>query len=161
MRDNDDPFDDIVEQMNEMIEEMFSQGGFPGMAGGDADFRFGGASFSQGPDGEGDFRTFGDWNPASGTGAATSSTHVDVMKEDDSVRVVADLPGVEKEDIDLKVSGDVLRIQASNEERTYEEMAQLPVDVDEDSGSASYNNGVLDVTFDRSEDETSKHIDID
>lgn len=160
MDDRDDPFDDVFEQMNEMIEEMFSQGGFPG-AGAGGDFSFGGARFTRGPDDEGSFETFGDWNAGGAAPQEGSTAHVDVMKDDEEVRVVADLPGVEKEDIDLKVAGDRLHIQASNEDRSYDEVAQLPVDVDEDSGGASYNNGVLQVSFDRDEDETSKQIDID
>ncbi len=160
MKDDEDPFEDIFEQMNEMIEEMMSQGGFPGMQPGSSDFSFGGTRFTQGPDGEADFQSFGDW-PGAGDVSGDSFTHVDVMEEDDEIHVVADLPGVDKEDIDLKVKADHLKIEASNEERSYEEVVKLPADVDEDSASASYNNGVLEVSFTRLEDETSKHIDIE
>ncbi len=160
MRDDDTPFDDIVEQMNEMIEEMMNQGGFPGTQPGSGDTRFGGASFTRGPDGEADFQPFGNWAEAGDVGAA-SSTHVDVMEDEDEIHVVADLPGVDKEDIDLKVKADHLKIEASNEERRYDEVVQLPAEVDEDTASASYNNGVLEVSFTRVEDETSKHIDIE
>lgn len=161
MNDDEDPFDDVFDQMNEMIEQMFSQGGFPGMGAGDGDFTFGGARFTRGPGDEGSFETFGDFDVGAPGGRGGSTAHVDVMKTDEEVRVVADLPGVEKDDIDIKISGDRLRIQAANEDRSYDEVAQLPVDVDEESGSASYNNGVLEVSFDRDEDETSKRIDID
>ncbi|GAA0651671.1 Hsp20/alpha crystallin family protein [Salarchaeum japonicum] len=81
-----------------------------------------------------------------------TDTHVTVYEEDDEVRVVADLPGVEKEDIDLKCDGDVLTISAATDAREYDERIELPARVDEHSASATYNNGVLEVSFDRLED---------
>jgi HSP20 family protein len=78
--------------------------------------------------------------------------HVDVHETDDEVRVVADVPGVEKEAIDLKCDGTVLTIDAGSHDREYHERLTLPSRVDEHSASATYNNGILEVTFDREED---------
>ena len=78
--------------------------------------------------------------------------HLDVHETDDEIRVVADLPGVEKESIDLKCDGTVLTIEADASQQAYSERLTLPSRVDEHSASATYNNGILEVTFDREED---------
>ncbi|MFB6163603.1 MAG: Hsp20/alpha crystallin family protein [Haloarculaceae archaeon] len=87
-----------------------------------------------------------------------SDLHLDVYEEGEEVRVVADLPGVEKEAIDLKCDGDVLTIAAASDRRDYEERVRLPASVDEHSAAATYNNGVLEVTFDRADE--SANIDL-
>ena len=87
-----------------------------------------------------------------------SDLHLDVFEENERLRVVADLPGVEKDAIDLKCDGDVLTVSAASDRRDYEERVRLPVRVDEHSASATYNNGVLEVTFDSASD--SADIDI-
>ncbi|GGL69408.1 Hsp20/alpha crystallin family protein [Halocalculus aciditolerans] len=81
-----------------------------------------------------------------------SDIHVDVHEFEEELRVVADIPGLEKEDISLQCDGDVLTINAVSDTREYEDRITLPVRVDERSANATYNNGVLEVTFDRAED---------
>ncbi len=88
-----------------------------------------------------------------------ADTHVSTYQSDDEVRVVADLPGVEKESIDLKCDGETLTLAAAGENRQYEERVRLPTPVDEHSANASFNNGVLQVTFDARDDSAS--IDLD
>ncbi|MFB6106706.1 MAG: Hsp20/alpha crystallin family protein [Halobacteriaceae archaeon] len=85
------------------------------------------------------------------TGFATD-THVDVYEDGDVVRVVADLPGVEKEHLTLKCDGEVLTISAASDHREYDERIRLPVRVDEDAASATFNNGILEVTFPAADD---------
>lgn len=88
-----------------------------------------------------------------------SETHVDVYTDEDGVQLIADLPGVSKEDINLQCDGEVLTISAASARREYDERIRLPVRVDEHSASARFNNGVLQVEFDRAEDSAS--IDLD
>ena len=90
--------------------------------------------------------------------AGGSDTHADVHEYDDRITVIADLPGVAKSDIDLKCDGRVVSIHAASDARSYDERVRLPARVDEHSAEATYNNGVLEVTFDRAED--SADIDV-
>lgn len=83
--------------------------------------------------------------------------HVSVYEAEDRVRVVADLPGVDKESIDLTCDGQRLTIDATGDHRETTERVQLPVRVDERSANATYNNGILEVVFDR----TDASADID
>lgn len=88
----------------------------------------------------------------------STAIHFDVYEEDDRLRVVADLPGVEKDAIDLKCDGEQLTIDAAGTHREYHDRVDLPTRVDEHSADASYNNGILEVTFETSGD--SADIDL-
>jgi len=92
------------------------------------------------------------------TDPAGTDVHLNVYEEDDQLRVVADIPGVEKEAINLKCDGRVLSLDATSGPREYHERVRLPAAVDEHSASASYNNGILEVTFDRVDE--SANIDL-
>lgn len=88
-----------------------------------------------------------------------SDTHVDIHEQPDELRVIADLPGVDKQDIKLKCDGRVLMISAESDRRQYDERIELPARVDESTASASYNNGVLEVVLDRQS--RSSNIDVE
>lgn len=87
--------------------------------------------------------TVGDFDPD----GFDHETHIDVYEEAGEVHVVADLPGVEKSDIDVTCDGQLVTIRADGERRSYDEQVRLPRPVDETSASATYNNGVLELTF--------------
>jgi len=91
----------------------------------------------------------------------SSETHVDVHESDEELRLVADLPGVSKEAIDLRCDGRTVTIEARGDRREYSERVRLPAPVDEHSASATFNNGVLEVTFDRTDDQTTTDIDVE
>jgi len=120
--DRDDPFGDIFDEIERMMNGMT---GSPGVE----DTGFG------------------------------SETHMDVFTEGGSVRVVADLPGVSKDEISLTCDGETLTVSAASDRRQYDERISLPVRVDEHSADASFNNGVLEVAFDRADDSAS--IDVE
>jgi len=86
-----------------------------------------------------------------------SDAHVSIYDADDEVRVVADMPGVAKDDIDIKCDGRHVTISASTDRSDYEERIELPARVDEHSATATFNNGVLEITLDR----TGSSADID
>jgi HSP20 family protein len=88
-----------------------------------------------------------------------SETHVDVYDEGETLRLVADLPGVRKEAVELKCDGEVLTVTASGDRREYDERIRLPVRVDEHTADATFNNGVLQVTLRKVDDSAS--IDLD
>lgn len=78
-----------------------------------------------------------------------TATHVDVQEEDDAIRVVADLPGVSNDDIAIRCTGRTLSITAAGDRRDYNEQIQLPARVDKHAATATYNNGILDITLPR------------
>ncbi len=126
-------FDDIMNDMEKRMNEVFGQKALPGT----------GLEGWRVPALRGEYR-------------------VDVREHEDEVLVVADLPGIEKQDVSLRlVNPRTLELtwerkQLTEEkeegwylrERTYGSMSRmiaLPKDVTEEGSSASYKNGVLEV----------------
>ncbi|MEM0014102.1 MAG: archaeal heat shock protein Hsp20 [Zestosphaera sp.] len=70
----------------------------------------------------------------------------DVIDEGDKVRVIVEMPGVEKDKIKLKAVGKELTIQASDGKKYFKKVA-LPDEIDVKSAKANYKNGILEVEF--------------
>ncbi len=68
-----------------------------------------------------------------------------VDEKEGKIKVVAEMPGVEREDIHLKALEDSLSIRAEHGERKYDTTVPLTIKVEPSSANATYNNGVLEV----------------
>lgn len=71
----------------------------------------------------------------------------DVFNENHEIRIYAEMPGVNKEDIKLDLKEDILDISAQNGDRKYRKEILLPVKVKADTMTSSYNNGILEIGF--------------
>lgn len=78
---------------------------------------------------------------------------VDVIKGDEEVSVIIEMPGVEKEDIDIRASERHVEVRAERGDRKYHEKIELDCEVIPDDVKATYNNGVLEIVFRRKEPE--------
>ena len=101
-----------------------------------------------------------DWNISSNL-TSGSGPAVDIKEKDDSFLLFADIPGLNKNDINVHIENNVIFISgerkiASNEdyksyhyrERTYgsfKRSFKLPKNVNEKKISAEFNNGVLSI----------------
>jgi HSP20 family protein len=74
---------------------------------------------------------------------------MDVIKEKDKVRVLVELPGVQKSEIDVRAVDVWLDISVDTEDKKFSKHIELPCPIRSDSVAASYRNGVLEVTMDR------------
>ncbi len=72
---------------------------------------------------------------------------VDIFEELDHVLVVAELPGVAKEDVHLELRDDILVIVAETGEKKYRKEVLLPAAFPAEAMSRTYRNGVLQVRF--------------
>lgn len=73
---------------------------------------------------------------------------VDVYEEEDKIRVIAELPGIDENKIKVEALEDnKILIEASNHDRKYRKEVQLPTEVDIDTAEATYRNGVLEITI--------------
>lgn len=72
---------------------------------------------------------------------------IDVIEEADEVKVIAELPGVEKKDIQLSATERTLTISVDMPERKYYKELGLPAEVDESSAKCIYKNGILEIVF--------------
>lgn len=70
---------------------------------------------------------------------------VDVFDEGGSLVVIAELPGVDDNDIHLEVKDDILDLSAEAEDRKYSREVLLPAPVDAESMETSYKNGILEI----------------
>ncbi|WP_456368812.1 archaeal heat shock protein Hsp20 [Geoglobus sp.] len=121
-----------------------------------------GFSIRIGPDGKPEIREFGT-KPAIREDVDQRKPLVDVIETDEEVQVIAEMPGVNKEDIELSASETKLEIKAEGENRKYYEVVDLPDEVDPDSAKARYNNGVLEVVLKKKHprNESKKRINIE
>jgi HSP20 family protein len=107
-----------------------------------------------GPDGKPVFKEFGNVKP-SVNGAPVASKDreplVDVFIEDKIVRVIAELPGVEKKDINVKTTESKIIIEAVSGDRNYSAERDLSVKIKPKTSSAKYKNGILELTVERKE----------
>ena len=119
-----------------------------------------GYSFSMGPDGKPVIREFGNVKPSLRGGPSGGvkprldvkedrEPLVDTIVNPDTVKVVAELPGVEKPDIALECDGQKLTLKVDTDKRRYYKELELPVEVDPDTSKASYKNGVLELLLTR------------
>lgn len=76
---------------------------------------------------------------------------IDVFEIENQVHVMAELPGVEKDEIELHVTVSSLEIKVLQLENEYSEFVDFPDTVNPDAAKATYINGVLEVTIEKME----------
>lgn len=105
--------------------------------------------------------------PSQASLPALKQPSVDVIDLGDALQVVADMPGVQKEDIEINLTPERVEISAESsteterkeEDYTYRErgyasyrrVIDLPADVLPDKAEASFKNGVLEVNLPKKE----------
>jgi HSP20 family protein len=145
---NDDRIMDDVKRMAEEMMKMFSnaQPGKPYVHGFKVQF---------GPDGKPRIEDFGNKAIKSPEGEPTISEEreplTDIIEGDNDVAVTVEIPGVERNDIDLNVTNETLEITVNTPQRKYHKRVDLPCDVKPKTTKATYKNGVLDVVIKRKE----------
>jgi HSP20 family protein len=108
-------------------------------------------------------------------GAEPQSVPVNVFETENELMVVAAMPGVEAENIDIRIEDDYLTIRADKrgpgQERhrylkrewsygPYERTIELPMSVDVDKANASYGNGIVTVAMPKAAHRRRRHIEI-
>jgi HSP20 family protein len=88
---------------------------------------------------------------------------VDVIDRDDEIMVRAELPGVDKKDLDISLANNTVTIKGSSKQEQKEEKGDyyrceisqgsfsrtlaLPADVDTDKAKANFRDGLLELTL--------------
>ncbi|HIE33930.1 MAG TPA: Hsp20/alpha crystallin family protein [Candidatus Altiarchaeales archaeon] len=116
-----------------------------------ARYRIYGFSITIGHDGEPRIERFGNISESSAFTDKIDERDllVDMIEGDDEITVVAELPGVDKKDINLDVGEDFIEIKVDNWDRKYHKKLDLPCKVNPDKSKASYKNGVLEIRIKR------------
>jgi HSP20 family protein len=74
---------------------------------------------------------------------------VDVNTTDKEVKVVMEILGLKKEDIKIEVYDETVEVTADNPQRKYHKTIGLPPETDIETARSRYNNGILEITFDK------------
>lgn len=102
---------------------------------------------------------------------------LDISEGDTAYTVKAELPGVDKKDIDVKIDGNVVSISARAERNkevkegervirserysgTVSRSFSLATDIDEAASSGQYQDGVLSLTLQKKKDSKQKRLQI-
>jgi HSP20 family protein len=111
------------------------------------------------------FRGFGVPTFGGGLERGISWPHVELGETDKEIRVAAELPGLDEQDVELTVDEGALtlrgekRSEVDDQERGYSERSYgrferrigLPKDIDRDKVTATFKNGLLTVVLPRTE----------
>ena len=108
--------------------------------------------------------------------SASWAPPVDVMEDEDKIVLRAEVPGMQKEDIDIEMTGDTLTIKGERKfeneekqkdyvriERAYGQFQRsftIGVPVKANKVKANYQNGILEITIPKAEETKPKKVEI-
>lgn len=162
----EDEFERMFRDMERMMERAFHMSSDK-LEPGKSFVR--GFSFRVGPDGRPHIEEFGNHQISSDKGETSISDEreplTDVMESTHDISVTVELPGVEKEDIDLRVTKHELEIIVDTPQRKYHKTVDFSGEVKPKTTQATYKNGILDVVVQRKqekqEEDDGYHVSID
>lgn len=144
LRDMLDEIDRYFEDFEKEIQDMVREGieapkgqGKPFVAG---------FSLKLGPEGIPSIQVFGD-TPMRDDGSRTPLTEQVVDEKNGTLRLIADMPGVDKGDIKVDATEEKAVIAAERGNRRYKAEVILKAQVQADTGKAEFKNGVLEISF--------------
>ena len=117
-----------------------------------------GFTMNMGPDGRPVIREFGNTRPTlrSPELAGVREPIIDMNETESCIAITAELPGVEKEDVELTINEDSIVIEAKGEPFQYYKRIELQTPVDPERSSATCKNGILDIQVPKVEKRESK-----
>lgn len=110
-----------------------------------------GFSAAIGPDGRIQLNPFGNIK-AKGTTPTVQEEReplIEVLEQNDSIIIVAEIPGVEEDDINLTIGDISIAIHVDTPSRKYAKTIELPVPIKQDTAKTRYANGILEVHLEK------------
>ncbi len=181
-------FDDLRKQMERIFEEQFQeiQSTAPKELVREYETPEGGRvkeigplvygySVTIGPEGKPNVKEFGNVRPFGRTGLGTVSRSkkaeiiaereplADIATSDKEIKVVVEMPGIAKEDIKINAYDGSAEIIAGKGARKYKRVVELPPAADIETARSAFNNGLLEITFDKKKkpERKGKEIKVD
>ncbi len=154
----DDEFDRIFKRMSSSffdIDDIFEE--FKGNGSTAGPFYYG-YTMTVGPNGKPVVKEYGNVKPGLLPSSDTREPIVDAIVDEKEklVKLVAEMPGVEKTDVKILVQDKSVDISAEHGTKKYHARVPIKYKVDENSAKASYKNGILELVFKLIEDEKPK-----
>jgi len=69
----------------------------------------------------------------------------DIFNEENELVIIAEMPGMNEDEIKLELKEDILEISATNKNRKYKKELLLPVKAAYENLTSKYNNGILEI----------------
>ena len=160
---HNDEFDRIFKQMSGSfvnLDDVFEMLKNAGNVSGPV---FYGYTMTTGPDGKPVVQEYGNVQPDTLPTENKREPLIDTLvdEKEKTLKIVAEMPGVEKKDVSVVVGDDkVIHIDAERGEKNYHVKVPIKHKVDAESPQATYKNGILELVF-KLEDEKSKGKSID
>jgi len=125
-----------------------------------------GYSMTIGPDGKPKVREFGNVKRPSGLGfgigpskaqiAGEMEPMIEVVTTDKEVKVTVEMPGASKDKIKIDAYDSTLEVKSEDPLRKYHKTIDLPLEADLETAKSKYNNGILEITFDKKKETKPK-----
>ena len=155
----DEEFDNLFKKMSSSfmnLDDIFEGGRESGIHS-SGPFYYG-YTMTIGPDGKPVVKEYGNVKPSLLPTSDTREPFVDILVDEKQkvLKLVAEMPGVEKKDVKVVVDDKTVNIDAEHGEKKYHAKVPIQHKVDKDSAKASYKNGVLELKFSLVESEKPK-----
>ncbi|MBV9176694.1 MAG: Hsp20/alpha crystallin family protein [Nitrososphaeraceae archaeon] len=85
---------------------------------------------------------------------------VDMITSDKEVKVIVELPGVNKENIKVNAYDNSVEISANTSDRKYRRIVDLPPEADTQVAKCNYKNGILEIVFNKKQESKPKGKEI-
>ena len=125
-----------------------------------------GYSMTVGPDGKPRVKEFGNMKPSRRLGFGTGTGRPEISGEmepladttatDKEVKIVIDMPGISKDKIKVNASEGKVEVKSDDPQRRYHKTIELPSETDIETARCAYNNGILEITFNKKEQAKTK-----
>jgi HSP20 family protein len=121
-----------------------------------------------GPDGKPRIREFGNVRPGKMIGTAGGRAELtsereplaDVTTTDKEVKVVVEMPGISKQNIKVNAYDNSVEVSTDDPQRKYHRVIDLPPEANIQTARSKYNNGILEISFDKKKETKPKGKDI-
>ena len=122
-----------------------------------------GYTMTVGPDGKPIVKEYGNAKPELVSAPNTREPIVDTIidEKEKLVKLVAEMPGVDKSDLKVVVQDKSVNLSAEHGEKKYQVNVPIQYKVKESSAKASYKNGILELIFKLAEDEKPKSTTVE
>lgn len=155
--------DKEFQRMQKLADELLKQG----MSDRKDPFVYG-FSVRRGPEGEPRIKEFGNakdyFTRRSGGREEDRKSEwtplTDIQETEDHIKITVDIPGVEKDNINIEVIDSKLILDVEGE-RNYRDKIELPSPVKSSESEATYNNGVLEIKLAKKREEKGESIKIE
>ena len=128
-----------------------------------------GYSMTVGPDGKPKVREFGNIRSPTAMGFASrplisgeTDPLADITTTDKDVKVVVEMPGIEKKDIKINAHDDTVEVFTTDTaQRKYRKIIELPSEADIETARSTYKNGILEIVFSKKTKPKGRQINVE